>query len=125
MENPKLSVNLLVAFSSLAATIAASWGVFSLVLSGMPNGPPLMAMSLSGAMIILGILFLPLLLWHQPAGYIGAIVVGIMGIIGSILGLRDSLTGVQPIESSFVILVMIAISVVLVVFSVAAWREKI
>lgn len=98
MEKPKLSSNLLVALGSLAAAIVASGFVISLVLSGMPDGPPLMALSMSGAMLFLGILFLPLLWWRHPAGHIGAIGVGIMALIGALLGLRDVLTGVQAPE---------------------------
>lgn len=113
-----------VALGSLLAVIATGFITTSVVLAQLPDGPPLIAGTQSASVVILGVLFLPLVWRHHKAGYAGAIAVGIFALVASLLGLIDTLTGVQAPEGYIAIITAGAVSVVLIVSSAAAWRQQ-
>ncbi len=112
-----------VAISSLIGLIVINTVAMSATLAGMDESPPASAVPAMGAIIALGFVFLPLLWWRNKAGYIGAIVVGILGIIIVIPAFIDLATGgASPIIVP-AILVMLVLSLVVIGTS-AASREK-
>ncbi len=113
-----------VAVSSLIGLIVINTVAMSATLAGMEESPPASAVPAMGAIIALGFVFLPLLWWRNKAGYIGAIVVGILGIIIIIPAIGGLVTGGASTIIVPAILVMLVLSLVVIGTSAAASREK-
>ena len=131
MEKPKPSSNLQVALGSLLAIIVAQTIVLSITFSEMvaqlpgPRlGVPPESVPFTGSVVVLAFLFLPLLWWRNKAGYVGAIGVAILTLVGIGFGFIGILAGSLAVGALSGLIVGIVISVVLIVSSAAAWRDK-
>ncbi|MFQ5761737.1 MAG: hypothetical protein ACE5PO_01765 [Candidatus Bathyarchaeia archaeon] len=120
MEKPSSSLQ--VALSAMVATIVMGGIVVSAFFAQVPNSPPEIAAVLAASAMLLGLMFLPLMWWRNRAGYIGAIGVGIFTLIQGVIGLAGNIPASNPVVA--VEIVALVISVVLIVSSAAAWREK-
>lgn len=125
MEKPKLSSNLQVALSSLAAVIVGHVLQFSFAAGLLADVPlPQVGMMVEGTGMVFGILFFPLLWWRHKAGYAGAIALGILRILTVVGGLSFGLAGEVIPEVMIPLVALAAISIVLIVSTAAAAREK-
>lgn len=118
------STNVRVAVSSLVATL------FSLGLGvalGLARQHPMpgMVVTINGTIITVGLFALPLVWWRHRAGYACAVAVGLINVTGDLFAIASGLPFAEgmPPGTIAIIVSQIAISVVLVVFCVRAWRE--
>lgn len=77
-----------------------------------------------GLGVVLGFFFLPFLWWRSRVGYVGAVLVGILGVVSearavAAIAAADALLG----EFYLIIVPTFVFSVLLVGSSVLAWRE--
>lgn len=124
LEKP--SSNLQVALSSLGGFIVISSISVAALLARAPPHPPAQMGPLIGTSIALAFVFMPLLWWRHRAGYAGSVVVGILGIVlylvGPLMDIQSFLA--EEIAALPAIMVGSVLSVVIVISSVAASREK-
>ncbi|MFQ5998978.1 MAG: hypothetical protein ACE5KO_06700 [Candidatus Bathyarchaeia archaeon] len=125
MEKPKFSSNQQVAISVLAGLLLLSGIAFTFTLYLGPEGPFFAAAPIIASEMVFALIFLPLLWWRNKAGYIGAIGVGIFDLIlFGVSGIRGIIVLSPEVVSPALVIVHIVLSVVLIVTSVTAGREK-
>lgn len=120
MEKP--SSVLQAAISSLLGLIALNWVLLSSLFAQVPPHPPGMFGPYIGATLSLAVLSLPLVLWRNRIGYIGSIIVGLMCVMS--FGPQKFFLEPAALLLVPVIILGSILSLVLIISSIMAWREK-
>ncbi len=123
MEKHSLSSNEQLALASLVGIIVLSGVGISAALARIPEAPTGAIVPYGGSLFALSFVVLLLLWWRHVGGYIGAIGLGIAVLVGSVLGFVGSLL-VNRVDDVPAEIVLLGLSVVLLVSSRDAWREK-
>jgi len=118
------SPNVLIAVSALVATL------FSLGLGvalGLVRQHPMpgMIITVNGTILTVGLFALPLVWWRHKAGYICAILVGLINVVGDVSAIVSGLPFSEgmPEGTLAVILSQILVSALVIVYCIRAWKE--
>ncbi len=121
MENP--DSNLQVAISALIALIIPHFLMVNAAFSQFAGVKEAVA-PINGLGLLMIFFFLPLLWWRHKAGYLGAMFLGIWGIVNSFIGVSEYLAGETIPEAILLLSGYLVISVVLIVSTATAWKKK-
>jgi hypothetical protein len=120
----KQSTNVCVAVSALIATL------FSLGLGvavGLVRQHPMpgIVITSNGTIMTVGFFALPLVWWRYKVGYVCAIAVGLVNVIGDILAIASGLPFAEgmPQGTIAIIVSQIIVSVLVIVYCLRSWRE--
>ena len=123
MEAPSWKHPLAVA--SLVYIIATSFARF--LIPGFFSTPGLVSEASFGVafLVALDAFFLPLLWWRTTAGYVGAVVMGIIAFVGNAAAVTAiAAEGALSLGIGLVIIPSFVFSLLLIGASVLAWRER-
>ena len=120
MENR--SSTLQAGISSLMGLIVINWVMLSALFAQVPPNPPGRFGPYIGATLALAVLSLPLRFWRNRIGYISSIIVGLMCLVS--LGPQKFFFEEAAVSLSPVVILGSILSVVLIISSIMAWREK-
>ena len=124
MEKPTASLQ--GAIASMIATLFSLGTGVALGLAKLHPMPGAIVIT-NGAIITVALFALPLMWWRNKAGYICAIFVGLANVVGDIMAFAQGLPGSEGMPQSmpFFIILQMVFSVLLIVYTVQMWREKI
>lgn len=119
MEKP--SSILQAAISSLIGLIALNCVLLGALFAQVPPHPPGMFGPYIGATLSLALISLPLVFWRNRIGYISSIIVGLMCLMsfGPQKFFEEAANLLFP-----VIILGSTLSLILIISSIKAWREK-
>lgn len=122
MEQP--SANVRIATSSLVATLF-SLGLGVAIGLAKQHPMPGMIITINGTIMTVGLLALPLVWWRHKFGYVCAIAVGLINVLGDIFAIASGLPFSEgmPEGTIAVIISQIIVSALVVFFCIRAWRE--
>ena len=111
----------LASFIAVLVSFILSWLlIITISPTDAPQGFPISALG-----VLLAAFFIPLLWWRNRAGFIGAIGIGVFGLIGWVgFTLPSVISGRIPPQVAPFVIVGTIFSLSLIYFSVMAWREK-
>ena len=111
-----------VAISSLFGLIVLNCVMLGALFAQVAPNPPGRVGPYIGATIALAVLSLPLVYWRNKIGYICSIIVGFM----CLMSLGPQKFFIEPTANllSPVIILRTILSIVLIIYSIMAWREK-
>ncbi|MFQ5821124.1 MAG: hypothetical protein ACE5I5_14120 [Candidatus Heimdallarchaeota archaeon] len=125
MEKAELTPRMQVALASLVGIMAASLVAMGVEASTAPQEAAELWMPIDGAIAVLALFFIPLLWWRHPAGYIGAVGLGLFVLIMLAIVIGGIfIIGEIPISILPIIVVDLAFSVLAIIFSFGAYRER-
>jgi hypothetical protein len=122
----QMSTNWQVAIGSLVATLfSLGTGVAVGLAKLHPMPGPIVI--INGAIITVGLFALPLVWWRNKIGYVCAILVGLVNVIGDLIGFAQGMpfSPGMPEGTPVFIVLQIIFSALLVVYTIRMWREKI
>ncbi len=122
-EKHSLSSSEQLALASLVGIMVLSGVGISATLARLPEAPTGAIAPYGGSLFALSFIVLLLLWWRHVGGYLGAIGLGIAVLIRSVFGVIGSLL-VHRVDEVPAEIVLLGLSVVLIVSSRGAWREK-
>jgi len=120
MEKP--SSILQMAISSLIGLIVLNCVMLGALFAQVPPNPPGRFGPYIGATLSLAVLSLPLIFWRNRIGYISSIIVGLMCLMS--LGPHKFFIDQAANSLSPVIILGSILSLILIISSIMAWREK-
>ena len=120
MEKPSSIIQ--VAISSLLGLIVLNCVMLGALFAQVAPNPPGKFGPYIGATIALAVLSLPLVYWRNKIGYICSTIVGLMCLMS--LGPQKFFIEKTANLLSPVIILGSILSVVLIIYSIMAWREK-
>ena len=108
--------------SSLIGLVVINCVMLGALFAQVPPNPPGKFGPYIGATLSLAVLSLPLVFWRNRIGYISSIIVGLMCLMST--GPQKFFIEQEPFLLSPVIILGSILSVVLIISSIMAWREK-
>lgn len=123
MEQP--STNVQVAVSALIATLF-SLGLGVAVGLARQHPMPGMIITVNGTIMTVGLFALPLVWWHHKAGYVCAIAVGLVNVLGDAFAIATGLPFSEgmPEGTIAVIISQIIASLLLILYPIKAWQAQ-
>ena len=122
--------NLQIAMASLVAAMFTLWLGVAVGLEKL-HPTPEMIVSVNGVIITIGLFSLPLMWWRTKLGYVGAMIVGIINVLGNIAGMAMILSNSpemqnMPREYPFIVIPFQSLfSLLAIIYSVKTWKEKV
>ena len=122
--------NLQIAMASLVAALFTLWLGVSVGFAKL-HPTPEMIVSVNGVILAIGLFSLPLMWWRTKLGYLGAIIVGIINVLGNIAGMAMVLVNSpvmqnMPREYPFIVIPFQTLfSLIVIIYSIKAWKEKV
>ena len=120
MEKPGSTLQ--AAISSLLGLIIINGVMLGALFAQVPPNPPGRVGPYIGATLALAVLSLPLSYWRNRIGHLTSIIVGLMCLLS--LGPQKFFLEQATVSLSPVIILGSILSVVLIISSFMAWREK-
>ena len=120
MEKPSSILQAVI--SSLIGLIALNCVLLGALFAQVPPNPPGRVGPYIGATLSLAVLSLPLIFWRNRIGYISSIIVGFMCLIS--MGPQKFFIEEAANLLSPVIILGSILSLILIISSTMAWREK-
>ena len=108
--------------SSLIGLVALNCVMLGALFAQVPPNPPGRVGPYIGATLSLAVLSLPLIFWRNRIGYISSIIVGLMCLMS--LGPQKFFIEQAANLLSPVIILGSILSLILIISSIMAWREK-
>lgn len=116
--------------ASLVAALFTLWLGVSVGLAKL-HPTPEMIVALNGVIIAIGLFSLPLMWWRAKLGYVGAIIVGFINVLGNIAGMAMLLGNSpemqnMPREYPYIVLPFQTLfSLLAIIYSIKTWKEKV
>lgn len=122
MEQP--SANVRIAVSSLVATLF-SLGLGVAVGLAKQHPMPGMIVTINGTLMTVGLFALPLVWWHHKAGYVCAIAVGLINVIGDVFAIATGAPFSQGMPQGTIVVIVsqILVSALVILYCIRAWKE--
>ncbi|GEM_PF-4092710 len=123
----KHSTNVRIAVSALLATLFSLGLPVALGLARhLPEGMAGLEITINGTLLTVGLFALPLVWWQHKAGYLCAIGVGVINVVGNgfAIAMGFPFSEGMPQGTIAVLVSQTVVSVVVIVFCLRAWREE-
>ncbi len=108
---------------ALLAYVAGAVFAINVALNTGIGTPLETGMYVVAAFLFIALLFFPLIWWGHSVGFLGGMLVGILGLVDSSLGFLYVSSGDLTGDSLPAIIVSLIIAIILLFASYMAWRE--